>query len=329
MMKRTRLFFILCVCLLMGGSFAATVDIFRYGSGSFVDAAPWENGGPTGGVWTSVSSSDELKFTYDDTVCTVDTAAGVYVYKAAFAAGLGGTAPTLQIVDGGSLTLGEVKFGDAGATGRGDEGIGIQTGGTFTVGDLELGYKTDGAGFYTMSGGTLTYSGNGRIKLGAEGGDGAYGKFTIIGDAASIMMKDLYVGDYGGDSGTGELEFQIGALGVSAVQLNDDCVLDAGGAGSTANLLLSTAEVLAAVDIVLVRNTGSKVVEGIFDAMNGGSAVEGTTILLGGNTYALTYAYDADSDANNNDIALVYVPEPTTLVLLGVGSLLAVRRKRL
>ena len=326
-MKRTCLLFFV-MCFLAGSVFAATIDTFRYGSGTFLDVDPWENGGPTSGNWTGTSSSDEIKFTYDDTVCTVDADSGVYVYKAAFAAGNAGTAPTLQIVDGGSLTLGEVKFGDGGATSRGKEGIGIQTGGTFTVGDLELGYKAGGIGYYTISGGTLTYSGNGRIKLGAEGADGATGNLTVVGNAASIMMKDLYVGEYGGDAGTGNLEFQIGAAGVSAVQLNDDFVIDGGGEDSVANLLLSAMAPLAAADILLVHNTGSKAVVGIFDTMNGGSAAEGTTIALGGNMYSLTYVYDADSDSALNDLALVYIPEPATMVLLGLGGLLAIRRKR-
>ena len=323
-MKRTCLLLLL-MCLLSVGA-RATIDVWVGPTGSFTDDSKWQNGGPS--TWAT-TSGDEIKMTNNDTVCTVDTAAGVYGHKLAVASG-GTNGMILEIVDGGSLTVGEAKIGDGGATGNGDLGSVIQTGGTFTVSDLEMGYKTPGVGYYTISGGTLNFSGNGRIKLGCEGNAGSTGTFTVVGTGGTIQMDELHVGYYNsaGDVGTGILEYQIAADGVSAIMLSDKCQIDGGADTSIANLLLSATAPLAAADIVLVDVTSGNATTGIFDALNGGSAAEGTMISLGGNMYSLTYAYDAELDLANNDIALVYVPEPATMLLLGLGGLLAIRKKR-
>lgn len=299
--------FILVVLVFSGIVRAGTLDVWRGPSGSFTDGTKWQNGGPA--VWTSTSSSDELKLTGENTSCTVDTA-GSWVYRLTVSSGPNGA--TLEIINGGNMSIGEVRIGSSGATGVGATGYVNQTGGTFSVKDIILGRAGSsavGKGYYNINGGTLTYNSGatGRLYVGAGSG-GAYteGSFTIVENAASIQMKSLYVGSDGTNYGKGTLVFQIGTGGVSPIMISDSVFLDTAGASSIANLEISaTAGSLPQADIVLVNITGSNALNGTFDSMNGGSATEGTLITLAGNTYSLTYLYAAEGPTAN-DIALVF-----------------------
>jgi|GEM_PF-546264 len=297
------------VVLLVGAAVqAGTIDVWNGPTGSFWDGAKWKNGGPA--VWTGTSTSDELKLTGEGTVCTVD-GTGSWVYKLSVASGP--TGATLEVVSGGNLGMGEVRVGASGATSVGAIGYVSHTGGTLSVKDIILGRAGSspvGKGYYTISGGTLTYGSGatGRMYVGGGSG-GAYteGTVTIIGNAASIQMKELYVGSDGTNYGKGTLVYQVGAGGVSAIQVSDSAFLDAAGASSIANLEVSTTETsLPEADIILVRVTGSNALSGTFDAMNGGSAAEGAQIVLAGNVYSLTYQYVAEG-STANDIALVFI----------------------
>jgi len=304
-MRRANLW-VCILCLANCSAYAGTLDVWNGPTGSFWDGAKWKNGGPA--VWTSTSSSDELKVTTEDSVCTVDQT-GSWVYKLSVASGPDGA--TLEVASG-SLGMGEVRVGASGATSVGAIGYVSHTSGTFGVKDLILGRAGStpvGKGYYTISGGSLTYTSGatGRLYVGAGSG-GAYteGTLTIIGNAASIQMKELYVGSDGTNNGKGTLVYQVGAGGVSAIEVSDGAYLDAGGASSIANLEVSTmAASLAQADIVLVHLTGGNALSGTFDAMNGGSATEGTQITLAGNVYSLTYQYVAEG-STANDIALVF-----------------------
>lgn len=299
---------ILIVCLGSGSVLAGTLDVWRGPSGSFTDGTKWQNGGPS--TWVSTSSSDELKLTGEDTICTVDIT-GSWVYRLTVSSGPNGA--TLEVVNGGNFSIGEVRVGSSGATGVGATGYVDQTGGTIAVKDIILGRAgstATGKGYYTISGGTLTYNSGatGRLYVGC-GNSGAYteGTLTIIENAASIQMKSLYVGSENGvNYGKGTLVYQIGTSGVSPIEISDAVFLDNAGTSSIANLEVSTTESsLSGADIILVNVTSSNVLTGTFDSMNGGSAVEGTQIILAGNTYSLTYQYAAEGGANN-DIALVF-----------------------
>jgi hypothetical protein len=296
------------VCLICGGVQAGTVDTWKGPTGIFTDGTKWSKGGPT--TWTSTSSNDELKVTTEASVCTVNMT-GSWIYKLTMASGP--TGATLSVADGASFSIGEVRVGASGATTAGPIGYVNQTGGTISMTDLVLGRAGSsgtGKGYYTISGGTLTYNSGatGRIYVGAGTG-GAYceGTLTIVGSAATIQMKSLYVGSENGtNAGKGTLAFQIGSSGVSPIAVSDGVFLGTAGASSTTNLQVSTtATSLPATDIVLVHLTGSSTFTGRFDAMNGGAATEGTQIVLAGNTYTLTYQYAVEA-GTANDIALVY-----------------------
>lgn len=308
-MRKLYILWALMLCMLAGGTLAGTIDVWIGPAGSFTDGSKWQNGGPV--TWTSTSTGDELKITGNGTVCTADTA-GNWIYRLTVASGPAGS--TLEIVNGGSLGMGEIRVGAAGATSAGSVGYVSHTGGTFSVKDLILGHWSSGKptaqAYYTISGGTLTYNAGatGRLYVGA-GNNGGYteGTFTIVGNAAMIVMDSLYVGSENGTNyGKGILVYQIGAAGVSPITIDDAVYLDTAGASSVANLEVSTtAPSLPGADIILVNVTSGNALTGMFDAMNGGSAAEGTEIILAGNTYSLTYQYAAQA-GTNNDIALVF-----------------------
>jgi len=184
---------------------------------------------------------------------------------------------------------------------------------------LVLGDSAGGDGVYNISAGTITYlkgeGGDGHLTLGDRGG---VGTLAITGDAPTIDMGSLRVG--GRDSGrgaTGTLEFNL-TSSVSPVEV-EFTILDPAGEGSTANLVVN-ATVAPTAHVVLVKNSSATAVAGVFDSV----VLTGD---LGSYTF-LTYTYDTVSQTwgTGNDIALV--PEPATLVLLGLGSLLALGRKK-
>jgi hypothetical protein len=353
MMKKLSLFIII-VCLVAGSLQAATVGSWVAGAtGVWTDGTKWAT--PAGAVpSTTVAASDEIKLTGTSTLVgsdiTVDSTVSLDYACTVSASGpningtdkIGSPQTTVRVTSGASFGTGTFRFGNRTTSGNGAAGVGIQTGGTLSVGDLLLGqWGGSGAsvaeGYYTISGGTLQAKSalSGRLWIGGNSSTVAgatsantIGKFTVIGDAATISMKKLYVGSGTAANGaTGTLEFQVGMTGVSRIKVSDatqGITLDIAGAASIANLLVS-GTVMPAGDIVLVENTSTGIVGGVFDNLNGGSAAEGATAIIGGNTYTLTYKYVASGDGLANDIALV-IPEPATMAILGLGGLLLRRR---
>ncbi len=302
-MKRSSV--ILLLVGLIGGSAFAT-NTWEHYTGNWSDPGGWSEG-------RAPSGEEEVKIKKSDSVCTLNTSTGDWgvgqrlrVYEEA----------TLLIEDGAEL-LG-AGWMRVGAT---NPGTVVQSGGLvqLTAGKddakLGIGDQAGSDGFYTISGGTLTYSGDGGdLLIGARGGQGT---FTIIETDPSIQMNRLFVGDSVGASGT--LEYKIGSGGVSPISLAGSANLDPEGDGTTALLVLSLiAAPPADTDILLIDGTAA----GQFDAVNGGSAVEGALVTLdfGGTDYyySLTYA---------DGVALQWVPEPSMLALFGLGSLIAVARR--
>jgi hypothetical protein len=144
-------------------------------------------------------------------------------------------------------------------------------------------------------------------------------------------MGDLYVGTDGTNYGKGTLAFKVAAGGVSAIQLSGTTLYLGGGPNGTgvADLVVQAlTDDAPEADILLVDNQGVGAIggNGKFTSFNGGSALEGTQIAMGGNVYTLTYK-TTGSEGTGNDIKLLYVPEPATLALLSLG-LLTIRRKK-
>jgi hypothetical protein len=240
-----------------------------------------------------------------------------------------------NIVSGGSVAIGkEFKVGDAGAGGQGGYGKAVQTGGSIVLntstntGKLEIGYKAGGSGLYTISGGSI--SGTGGMYVGTAGGgsgaaSGSTGVFTVQGNGSSISVGNLYVGASDATetyTGTGTLAFEIQSGAVTAIQAGNVYIDPTNTSASITNLLVSITSGTPVGNILLVNNTGGNAVFGKFDTLNGGSAAEGASVILGGNTYTLTYT----GGTGGNDIMLL-IPEPATIALLCLG-LLAIRRNK-
>jgi hypothetical protein len=323
-MKRLNLLLVvLGVCILAGNASAGTIGNWKTGNiGLWSNGANWST--PPGSVppTGSTSTTDEVKITGSYSDCTVDFALDNGVAKISVCGTNDATAPVVRIVPGAVWGAGDVRVGPKGTTSGSAKGVMIQTGGSLSVNYLKLGvYSTSGAGVadgtYTISNGTLQAktTGTGYMYVGAGITTGStvsntVGKFTVEGSAPSITMKKLYVASDGTNVGTGTLEFKIGNSGVSKIQVTDasGTIIDGGGGGGVANLLISfIGSSMAAGNIVLVENTSTGAVNGVFDTMNSGPAAEGTQIVLSGNTYQLTYVYAAGADALTNDIALVYL----------------------
>jgi len=243
------------------------------------------------------------------------------------------TSPLLYIVDGASLTIGnEFQVGDSSSK----RGRVIQTGGTVVIGGgtynkLEVGYKSTAGygGYYTISGGSISGASAGKLYVGGGGAIGSEGVFTIQGSAATIDVAYLYVGcssSTGTYAGSGTIAYEVGASGVTAISAGSVYIDPVADSASIATLLVSMTSTNPVGDILLINNTGTVAVHGVFDTLNGGSAIEGATVVLGGVTYTLTYVYTAGTDGVANDVALV-APEPATIALLSLG-LLAIRRKK-
>jgi len=297
---------VLLACLLVNSAFATTDWLNQVGQWN--EDYKWSNGVPIG--------DDEIRLRGDNSVCVLSSVQTwsdlsnnrTRVYEGA----------TLIITDGGELTgPGWLRVG------AGNAGTVYQTGGLLKLQEgkdntrLVIGDSGGSDGYYIISGGTLTYeSGDGHLTLGDRGGTGT---FTVWGSGSTIQMNSLRVG--GRDSGraaTGTLEFLIDEFGVTPIQVND-VILDPGGDDSTASLivdLLGIGDADLSPTYLLVENLGSDPVSGIFDSMP-----EGTPVTLDTTTYYLTYV----GGVGGNDIMLI--PEPATLVLLGLGGLIAVARR--
>jgi len=262
----------------------------------------------------------EIKVIKPRTSCIVDSNVGTYDCKLSIGGGADLiTAPKLEIANGGNLGMGEIRVGSGGSSASGTFGCLVQSGGTLIMNHkLFVGrYGTsgsnpnDGKGFFTISGGTLTYApsnSEGGLYVGAAGSDGtSEGTFTIAGKAGKINVRKLYVGSDGKNAkGTGTIEFEMEADGVSAIKAAESVLLDASKDESKANLVINADMSAPKTDIMLIETAGGNTVAGVFDAVNGGAGTEGSQVVLkagdGEYNYTLTY-----KGGNGNDIALKFV----------------------
>jgi hypothetical protein len=341
MKRREKMKRIALLCLLV--SLMATVvsaSVYPLATGNWNDPCNWSKGA------VPPDSGDEIKLlgsqsddTGQDFVITVDQTQLFYTTTKIDTA----RGSTLYVTTGGYIGNGrEMHIGDAGASGNGsDDGFLLQDGGTVDVtGKLQIGYKAhavDNAitgakgGLYTISGGTLTGTG-GRMYVACSSADGSIGAFQVVGSAATISLGGaMYVANdstsSSGNTGAGTIQFDFDGSAVSKIQVDSLAIDSQDEAAAVATLIVNTASM--AGDTVLIESTGSSSVVGKFDyvIMNG---VGGRYMYLGSDIYFLSYTYDATTmtDGGGNDVALVLVPEPATLVLLAIGGLIASKRRK-
>lgn len=307
------------------GTAAFASNDWKDAVGNWMEADVWSQGDvPTG--------EEEVKVRGEETICTLNTSTGDWGFPSSH---------RLRVYEGATLLIEDgAKLLGAGwmRVGAGNPGYVTQTGGLVRVsGGIEGGAKVDSArlaigdsagsdGNYTISGGTITYlpseaKPGGQLHIGARGGTGI---LTIIGIEPSIQMDTLVVGERtAGASGT--IEYQIGALGVSPIGLDSSVTLDPLGDDSTAALIVSLIDTPPAGPILLVETKSDVAVSGLFDTLNGGSAADGAPVTLsyGGTDYLYTLTYAGG--VGGNDIVLI--PEPATLILFGLGGLIAAARR--
>jgi|GEM_PF-1920773 len=342
-----RLIFLIALLALAGTAHAATIGNW---SGAANDGGLWSTDGNWGSgsvpVAPATSTGDEIKMQLNSTAVIDSTMSYDHNCRLTIGNDTGGVM-TINVT-GGFLGASELRVGAVRSTSQNGIAEMYQTNGTVEASQFVLGRggstssaaTATGSGLYVISGGTLQAKGtDGRMYIGCgvntvTGADISQqvGKLIVDGALSTINMKTLYVGGDGTKTGTGIVEFKVGASGVSKISLSNAAILD-GGAVPTAgiaNLILTATAPLGAGDIVLVDTTSATAVAGIFDQLNGvaGAAGQGASVALGGNSYTLSYIYDATTgiDGNGNDIALVYVPEPATLAVLGLGGLFLRRR---
>lgn len=227
---------------------------------------------------------------------------------------MGGTATVNQT--GGSFTsgawIGLSNFGGGTVNYNISAGSIVSNGDVFTVGE-------DGAGNLNVSG-TADVQANG-LSMIVGRNDNSAGILEITGSSASVAVNDLLL-----DTGTGSsaiLSFIADSGGITEIvsadntEFGDDASLlvDLTGDADFANYTTSG----SSLEILLIDNAAG--VTGTFAGLAEGASVS----IGGGKTGTISYI---GGDGNDVVLNVFVVPEPSSIVVLGLGALGLITRRR-
>ena len=218
---------------------------------------------------------------------------------------------------GGSVTTSQwlsIGNGDTGTYNHTGGTVSVNTDDALTIGESSTGvYNLSGTAVVTATAATATRG----VIIGRN--SGADGTLNITGSTASITASDLRIGVDSSDSpqAPGTINFTADGGGITTFNSTGTTILGLNNA--TLGVDLSVFPQLIPADITLVDNQGAAAT-GTFVGLPEGAVVPGT----GGGT--ITYVGGADGF----DIVIqnALIPEPSSFLLLGLGSLAFLRRRR-
>ncbi len=203
----------------------------------------------------------------------------------------------LELNNGSSLTT------DADAQiGQGGKGELVVNASSVNIGtEIFVGNAAGSVGTFTMDNGSTLTAGD-RLKVGNEG----TGTMTVLGNSQINLTNNLIVGDESGSSGI--LNLKDGDIFAGGLEIGDD-----GGDG------------LIDIEVGIITIDQSDMNDTDWSAFKGKVLGYRTAGLITGYGMTGNVALDVDDGIKQMQI---YVPEPATIALLGMGAAALVRRKR-
>jgi T5SS/PEP-CTERM-associated repeat protein len=313
-----------------GGAATGTVGVVNHSAGT-LDPQGWSFVGHDAGM----------------NLGTYNLSGGTLNSGSVLALGVAGGGDNTGVMNVSGNAVLNTNLGDGGfAIGwdLGNEGELNQTGGTINSNWVTVGANSAGTtGTFNMSAGQFNANG---LTIGENDGatgttnvsgmadmnltdllvgrnDGGTGTLNVIGSGSTIdVSNNFFVGlnDGGGETtATGTVSFTADSSGVTAIVAGNVSL-----SGDGSNLVVDMTShpngdcsVGPCTDILLVDNMGAGAVSGIFDGL-----AEGTPVANSGGR-VISYLF-----GDGNDIGLVFVPEPSSILMIFSGlALLAFRRR--